>query len=143
MSLRTVSTFGKSEIIEGWTRLPDIGQQYEIDARTPYHGAQQLRKMLTIEESRRWGIKPSQVKDIYLRKAGGYEWMTSGWEVAWEGGPYEWPIAISSGAHLWSWQAYGQGDYSYPTLVNVSSLPKTHGIFFEPYNHYTMACYYA
>jgi hypothetical protein len=95
--------------------------------------------MLIIEESRRWGIKPSQVKDIYLRKA--YDGV--GWEVAWEGGPYEWTIAISSGAHLWSWQAYGQGDYSYPTLVNISSLPTTHGIFFEPYNHYTMACYYA
>ena len=144
MSLRIVTrgSSPKSRTVEGWTRLPDIGQQYEIDARNPYRGMQQLQKMLTIEESRRWGIKPSQVEDIYLRRSS-LDPRSEAWEVAWEGGPYEWPIAISSGAHLWSWQAYGQGDYSYPTLVNVSSLPKTHGIFFEPYNHYTMACYYA
>ena len=123
--------------------LHEKGQQYEIDARTPYHGAQQLKKMLTIEASRQWGLKPSEVKDIYLRKTPSGGWLADGWEVVWEGGPYEWPIAISSGAHLWSWQAYGQGDYSYPTLVNISSLPATHGIFFEPYNHYTLACYYA
>ena len=141
MSLKVVArgSSPKSRTVEGWERLPDYGQQYEIDARTPYRGAQQLQKMLTIEESRRWGLKPSQVKDIYLRKA--YDGV--GWEGAWEGGPYEWTFAISSGAHLGTWQAYGQGDYSYPTLVNISSLPSTHGIFFEPYNHYTMACYYA
>tara|TARA_Y100000310_G_C20670943_1_gene810237 strand:+ start:177 stop:617 length:441 start_codon:yes stop_codon:yes gene_type:complete len=117
------------------------GQAYEIDAKTPYRGAQQLKKMLTIEASRQWGVKQSDIHDIYLRKTG--DAYGGGWEVAWEGGPYEWPIAISSGAHLWTWQAYGQGDYSSPTLRNVSSLPSTHGIFFEPYNHYTMACYYA
>ena len=121
------------------------GQQYEIDATTPYRGAQQLKKMLATEQARAYSSTVAEEsKYIYLRKTGGERYgVYGGWEVAWEGGPYEWPIAISSGAHLWSWQAYGRGDYSYPTLVNISSLPKTHGIYFEPYNHYTMACYYA
>lgn len=58
-------------------------------------------------------------------------WGTN-WAVAWEGGPYEWAVALSLGSQLHA------GDYGYSQEGPFPSGIHGSGWFCEPYNNFIM-----
>ena len=54
-----------------------------------------------------------------------------GWEVAWEEGPYEWPLSISARRNIWT------HEYETPTFLGTD----TENYFLEPMTHYSMGVY--
>ena len=73
--------------------------------------------------------------EVAIRRPGENPWDAPGWHVVWEGGPYEWAIALTGGSSMYSSEFGGGG------TAEVTGLHDADGWHAEPGYSFSLLFY--
>jgi len=100
-----------------------------IKAKTPRGAANEIARCLRKWNGSDEGIvvkNPAETKRCFDSEC---------WSICWEGGPFEWAVALSGGSNLWAGEF---GNYSARGDLDITAGV---GWFAEPQNHFTLLFY--